>query len=97
MEKPAAKKQKTSAAATAAASDDEEDENKAEDGMYMLAKSRYINVSSFKGKVYVNIREYYEDAGGNLKPGKKGISLGADQWENLKKHIAKIDKDLKKA
>ncbi len=63
--------------------------------MYSLAANRFINVNEFKGKAYVNIREYYE-ANGKQMPGKKGISLSADQWENLKKHIAKIDKDLKK-
>jgi len=94
MEKPAAKKQKTSSAA-AATNSGSDGENKADNGMYVLAKNRFINVSGFKGKVYVNIREYYEDSNGEQKPGKKGISLSADQWENLKKHIAKIDKDLK--
>lgn len=66
------------------------------DGMYMLAKQRFVNVSEFKGKCYVNIREYYE-ADGEMKPGKKGISLSTDQWENLKKYIANIDADLKKS
>ena len=32
---------------------------------------RYASVSEFRGKKYVNIREYY-DADGDLKPGKKG-------------------------
>ena len=32
---------------------------------------RYISVSQFKGKPYINIREYYDDHGVQ-KPGKKG-------------------------
>ena len=36
-----------------------------------LGKLRFVNVSEFKGKPYVNIREYYESNGKTL-PGKKG-------------------------
>lgn len=32
---------------------------------------RYVTVSEFKGKKYVNIREYY-DNDGEMKPGRKG-------------------------
>lgn len=32
---------------------------------------RFATVSEFRGRVMVGIREYY-DAGGELKPGKKG-------------------------
>jgi hypothetical protein len=99
--KPAAKNGKTAkppakkAAAAAAAAAADEDDQRPANGMYELAKMRFVNVSEFKGKAYVNIREYYE-ANGKTMPGKKGISLSIDQWENLKKHIANIDKDLKK-
>jgi len=33
---------------------------------------KFATVSDFKGKKYVNIREYYEKDG-DLKPGKKGL------------------------
>jgi hypothetical protein len=56
---------------------------------------RFISVSDFKGTAYVNIREYYEKDGKTL-PGKKGISLSVDQWNSVKKHMAKIDAELKK-
>ena len=35
---------------------------------------RFVDVRDFKGKALIDIREYY-DAGGQLKPGKKGIAL----------------------
>lgn len=71
-----------------------------------------MSVSQFKGKSYVNIREYYDD-NGVQKPGKKGmnhqgligyiqsigylgISLAVDQWEKLKNLVNQVDKDLKK-
>jgi len=42
----------------------------------------------------VDIREFYTDQEGELKPGKKGISLNKDQWEKLKSLIPKIDSRL---
>ena len=60
-----------------------------------IGKSRYISVSEFRGKPYINIREYYDDKGVE-KPGKKGISLPSDQWDKLKSLMDQIDKDLKK-
>lgn len=56
---------------------------------------RFVNLSEFKGKWYVNIREYY-NADGELRPGKKGIMLTMEQWQKLKEHISDIDEDIKK-
>uniref|UniRef100_A0A131Z2M9 Activated RNA polymerase II transcriptional coactivator p15 n=1 Tax=Rhipicephalus appendiculatus TaxID=34631 RepID=A0A131Z2M9_RHIAP len=67
-----------------------------EDGMFMLAKKRYVSVREFKGRVMVDIREYYEDGNGDLKPGKKGICLQLDQWNALKNQIDDIDAAIKK-
>lgn len=40
--------------------------------IYMkLGGTRRVTLSEFKGKTFVNIREYYTDASGSLKPGKK--------------------------
>ncbi|UJR15605.1 hypothetical protein I4U23_002541 [Adineta vaga] len=62
--------------------------------LYEIGKSRFVSVSQFRGKPYINIREYYDD-NGVQKPGKKGISLPGDQWEKLKELFSQIDKDLK--
>ncbi|UJR31059.1 hypothetical protein I4U23_018569 [Adineta vaga] len=62
--------------------------------LYEFGKLRYVSVSEFRGKPYINIREYYDDKGVE-KPGKKGISLTADQWDKLKSLINQVDKDLK--
>lgn len=40
-------------------------------GIFKLANMRFVNVSEFRGKALVNIREYYEKDGKQL-PGKKG-------------------------
>jgi hypothetical protein len=46
---------------------------------FQISKSRRVTISDFKGKKFVNIREYYEKDGKTL-PGKKVgllLSLGA--------------------
>jgi Transcriptional Coactivator p15 (PC4) len=39
-------------------------------------------VRTFKGKTLIDIREYYQ-SGAEMKPGKKGIAINADQWRTL--------------
>lgn len=53
-------------------------------GFYAIASKRFVGVTSYAGKVLINIREYYEKDG-KLLPGSKGISLTTAQWEQLKK------------
>ncbi|CAH8475333.1 unnamed protein product [Heterobilharzia americana] len=61
-----------------------------------LTGKKFACVREFRGKVFVDIREYYEDkSSGELKPGKKGISLNCEQWEYLKSSIAEIDDDVR--
>lgn len=54
---------------------------------------RRVTVSKFHGKVRVDIREYYLD-GDEWKPGKKGISLDAKQWENLAGFVELINEAI---
>nr|BAN21015.1 RNA polymerase II transcriptional coactivator [Riptortus pedestris] len=80
--KPAAKKAKTSTA-----KDDDEPS-------WAIDTKRFVKVREFKGKVMVDIREYY-DAGGEMKPGKKGICLSVQQWRKLVDVIDEVDKAIK--
>ncbi|KAI5062157.1 hypothetical protein GOP47_0022696 [Adiantum capillus-veneris] len=61
-----------------------------------LSGHRKVTVRSFKGKVYVDIREFYTKDGKDL-PGKKGISLSLDQWEVLRDNVEAIDKAVKES
>lgn len=36
---------------------------------------RYVSVRDFKGKVLIDIREYWMDQEGEMKPGRKGTVL----------------------
>uniref|UniRef100_A0A8C5EUV2 Activated RNA polymerase II transcriptional coactivator p15 n=1 Tax=Gouania willdenowi TaxID=441366 RepID=A0A8C5EUV2_GOUWI len=64
----------------------DEDENK-----FQIGKMRYVSVRNFKGKVLIDIREYWMSPDGEMKPGKKGISLNPEQWNQLKDQISEID------
>ena len=57
---------------------------------FILDDKKRITVHKFKGKIKVDIREFYEDKG-EMKPGKKGISLSLENWEKLKGFIDDID------
>ncbi|KAI9144217.1 transcriptional Coactivator p15-domain-containing protein [Paraphysoderma sedebokerense] len=49
-----------------------------------------VTVRKWKGKTYVDIREFYEQDG-DLKPGKKGISLTLEQYIKLKEVLPAVD------
>ncbi|XP_060521713.1 activated RNA polymerase II transcriptional coactivator p15 [Cylas formicarius] len=66
-----------------------------EEPTWDLGKNRFAKVSEFKGKIYINIREFY-NADGDLKPGKKGIMLTPEQWNRLKVSVEEIDEEIKK-
>ncbi|KAG2750237.1 transcriptional coactivator p15, partial [Suillus brevipes Sb2] len=56
-----------------------------------LGQKKRVTVREFKGKILVDIREFYGKDQDDEKPGKKGISLNLDQWACLKKSIDTID------
>ncbi|XP_051535311.1 activated RNA polymerase II transcriptional coactivator p15-like [Myxocyprinus asiaticus] len=92
-EKPS-KKQKsgeTSKPSGSAKSDKNSDDN-----LFQIGKLRYVSVRDFKGKVLIDIREYWMDQAGEMKPGKKGISLNPEQWNQLKEQMTDIDDAIKR-
>ncbi|OAL75023.1 RNA polymerase II transcriptional coactivator [Trichophyton violaceum] len=52
------------------------------DPYWEISRQRRVTISTFKGRVLVNVREYYEKDGQEL-PGKKGISMTLEQFNNL--------------
>jgi len=87
-DEPKNKKKKAAPAAAkngAGSSSDDKEER------FELGKMKFISVSTFKGKQYVNIREYYAGKNGVEMPGKKGIALDVDAWKKLKTVVSKVD------
>ncbi|KAI8633728.1 ssDNA-binding transcriptional regulator [Xylariaceae sp. FL1651] len=72
--------------------------NSGQDGegnsFWALGGTRRIVIQDFKGKTFVNIREYYSDAAGDLKPGKKGIMLSLDQYNTLLEALPAVNANL---
>lgn len=66
-----------------------------ESGKFELSKNRFATVSEFKGKVRVDIREYYMTDEGERRPGKKGISLSMEEWKKLTSQLDDIQKKIK--
>ncbi|XP_072520715.1 SUB1 regulator of transcription b [Salminus brasiliensis] len=92
-EKPA-KKQK-SGETSKPSSSSKSDKNNG-DNMFQIGKMRYVSVRDFKGKVLIDIREYWMDQAGDMKPGKKGISLNPEQWNQLKEQMSDIDDAIRR-
>ncbi|ORY89344.1 transcriptional Coactivator p15-domain-containing protein [Leucosporidium creatinivorum] len=80
-------------------SDSEEEEkmstNDEGDRFLRLSNNRRVTVRQFKGKTLVDIRETYEKDGKDGLPGKKGISLNAEQFQKLKQSMGLIDEAIK--
>ncbi|XP_063051309.1 SUB1 regulator of transcription b [Engraulis encrasicolus] len=92
-EKPA-KKQKSGESSKPASSS--RPDGKKDDNLFQIGKMRYVSVRDFKGKVLIDIREYWMDQAGEMKPGKKGISLNPEQWNQLKDQMSDIDDAIRR-
>lgn len=52
------------------------------DRRWALSSKRFVTVREFRGQVLTDVREFF-DKGGQLFPGKKGISLSIEQLREL--------------
>jgi uncharacterized protein (DUF3820 family) len=60
-----------------------------------LDKFKRLSLRKYKGKLLIDIREFYLDKfSGELKPGKKGIALNLENWNKIKNHISDIDEGI---
>ncbi|KAI0434501.1 transcriptional Coactivator p15-domain-containing protein [Xylaria sp. FL1042] len=84
------KKVKTKTAAEANPGKDDEGNS-----FWPLSATRRVVIQNFKGKNYINLREYYSDASGDLRPGKKGIMLTLEQYNDFLTAIPAINAELR--
>lgn len=69
----------------------------APDAIFDLGKNKRVTVRQFRNMNLIDIREYYMDSTtGEMKPGKKGISLTEDLYDELLKHRLNIDEALRR-
>ncbi|CAH0564188.1 unnamed protein product [Brassicogethes aeneus] len=66
-----------------------------DDNSWTIGKNRHVKLTEFKGKWYVDIREFYIDASGEAKPGRKGIMLTMEQWQKFKGCLDEVDDAIK--
>uniref|UniRef100_A0A672K3P6 Activated RNA polymerase II transcriptional coactivator p15 n=2 Tax=Sinocyclocheilus grahami TaxID=75366 RepID=A0A672K3P6_SINGR len=90
-EKPSKKQKSGETSKVSSASKSSSSSSSKNDNMFQIGKMRYVSVRDFKGKVLIDIREYWMDQEGEMKPGRKGISLNPEQWNQLKEQISEID------
>jgi len=60
-----------------------------------LSSKKFCKVRLYNSKKWVDFREYYEKDG-KMLPGKKGLMLSREEWNQIKKHMADIDKAFEK-
>jgi hypothetical protein len=53
-----------------------------------------ISLSTFKGRTYVDIRLFYEDANGELAPTKKGVTITPELWDEFRAGIVSAEELL---
>jgi hypothetical protein len=96
--KPEAASSSTSAAELVTSAElTEPQTNDQKEEFFDLSKAKRFTVRKWKGNILLDIREFYEKDG-EMKPGKKGISLTLDQYKALRDLVTSgsIDAIVKK-
>lgn len=54
-----------------------------------------VEVTEYKGNHYLNLRVWYTDKDGELKPTQKGIAITPDLYEDLKSAVISAEEWIK--
>lgn len=52
----------------------------------LLDQYKRLSIRKFKGKLLIDIREFYPSEG-EMKPGRKGIALSLDNWNKISEQV----------
>jgi hypothetical protein len=63
----------------------------------VIGKDVHVEHSKYRGKDYVMIRRFYEDSDGEFRPGRQGINLKWEEWEQLVENFDDIKKEIDKS
>ncbi|KAL0218151.1 hypothetical protein RCL1_008999 [Eukaryota sp. TZLM3-RCL] len=66
-------------------------------GSFPISSTRSVSIRSFKNTLLIDIREHYTDSEGEIKPGKKGISLSLEQYRELLKVLPDVSACIDRA
>jgi hypothetical protein len=59
-----------------------------------LGERIHVRVSQFKGRVYLDVRNFYEDDAGEWKPTRKGVSVPVELYEQLQQAILQAKPEI---
>jgi hypothetical protein len=62
--------------------------------MIKIGSDIHVESSEYKGKVYAVIRRYYETDSGELRPGKQGINMKAEEWLEFCEKFEEIKNEI---
>lgn len=62
--------------------------------MIEVGKDIRVEASEYKGKTYAVIRRFYEDSSGEMRPGKQGINMKAEEWVDFCDKFEDIKKEI---
>jgi hypothetical protein len=61
-----------------------------------LGNRIHVRISRFKERDYLDIRNFYEDEGGEWKPTRKGIAVPVEFYDELMKALASAKEQIAK-
>jgi Transcriptional Coactivator p15 (PC4) len=67
---------------------------------FCISEDVFANVSQFRGKPRIDLRKWYETKEGELAPGKNGLNVDVETWNDIVSKWEEIkefvEKELKK-
>ena len=56
-----------------------------------------VSLSTYKGRTYVDLRLFYQDAGGELRPTRKGVTITPELWDEFRAGVVAAEAALQEA